>query len=76
MLHTYTNIPYDSHLLVLIRRFMKMSVLWLRAYLRCLLVQASEGYGYGRPTGTGTGVLLERKRAFDGNFTVTRTVFE
>lgn len=45
-----------------------------------LLVRASDDYVYGRPTGTGTGVQQERKRAFvrafNGNFTMTRTVDE
>ena len=42
------NIPNDSHLLVLIRRFMKTGVLWL-------WVRASGDYADGRSTGTGTG---------------------
>ena len=51
---------------------------WLRAYLWHLLVRASNNYVYGRPTGTGTGVQQEQEwtfvRAFNGNFTMTRTV--
>ena len=58
----------------------RMGVVWLRAYLRYLLVRASDDYVYGRPTGTDTGVQQERKRAFvrafNGNFTMTRTVDE
>ena len=67
MFCTYTNIPYDSHLLVLIRCFTKTGLLWLQAYLQCLLVRVSEGYGYGHPTGTGTGVRQIQVRAYHWN---------
>ena len=65
------SIPNDSHLLALIRRFTKMGVLWLRAYLQCLLVWAYDGYRLGvydrygcrstvgTETGVHTGVQLK-----------------
>ena len=67
------EIPNDLHLLVLIRRCTKTGVLWLWAYLWCLLVRVYDRYGYRHTIGTGMGVRRLQVQVYRWNGKGIRT---